>query len=149
MLGRRFWMIASLMAATLLMTAACGGGQDDGGAGSPAGQPAGAPAQGEGAIGPPPHVFVGTVSMDGSPASDGTLVTAFIEGNSSPVAQAEVSGGSYTLMVEQPAGGDYGGKSVTFTVSDIDTSPSKIWEFGGANEVNLSVSGERSGSGTG
>ena len=155
-MGTKFWLIAGLMSAALFIIAGCGGGQDGGDSGTAGtadttgpvdSQP---PAQGLGGIGPPPHVFVGAVSVDGSPAPDGTLVTAFIEGKTGAAAQAEVSGGTYTLMVEQPSGGDYGGKAVTFTVSDLDASPSVPWEFGGADEVNLSVSaGGGAGSGTG
>ena len=147
----KLWLIAGLMSAALFIMAGCGGGQDGNGS-SVADSPA--PGEGSGGIGSPPHVFVGTVSVDGSPAPDGTLVNAFIEGKTGPVAQAEVSGGGYTLTVEQTSGADFDGKTVTFTVSDQETSPSVSWEIGGADEVNLSVSGGSvsgggSGSGTG
>jgi len=122
-------MIAGLVSATLLVIAACGGGSE-------------APTIPIDTVEPgaPPHVFVGTVSVDGSAAPDGTVVTAFIEGKTGPVIQAEVSGGRYKLMVEQPKDADYDGKAVTFTVSDLETTSTVPWEFGGANEVNLSVS---------
>ena len=145
MLGPKLWLTAGLMSVALFIIAGCGGGQDGGGSGADSQAP-GLPAQDTGGIGPPPHVFIGTVTIDGSPAPDGALVSAFIEGETGPVAQAEVSGGGYTLMVEQPSGGDFKGKTVTFTISGLDASPSVPWEFGGADEVNLSVSG---GSGTG
>ena len=125
----KFWMIAGLVSATLLVIAACGGGPEAPTTVIETADP-----------GPPPHVFVGTVSVDGSAAPDGTVVTAFIEGKTSPVIQAEVSGGRYKLMVEQPKDADYDGKAVTFTVSDLETTSTVPWEFGGANEVNLSVS---------
>jgi len=125
-------MIAGLVSATLLVIAACGGGSGPTKTVEPT----------EVIVDPgaPPHVFVGTVSVDGSAAPDGTVVTAFIEGKTGPVIQAEVSDGRYKLMVEQPKDAEYDGKAVTFTVSNLETTSTVPWEFGGANEVNLSVS---------
>ena len=151
----RLWLIVWFVPAMFFVIAACGGGGSDttGTAATTAPVDTQAPtpsAQDIGGIGAPPHVFVGTVSVDGSPAADGTTVTAFIEGKTGPAAQTEVSGGTYVLKVEQPSGVDYDGKAVTFTVSDLDTSSSVAWEFGGADEVNLSVSSSvSSGSGSG
>lgn len=77
------------------------------------------------------------------------MVTAFIEGKTGPVIQAEVSGGRYKLMVEQSKDTDYDGKAVTFTVSNLKTESTVPWEFGGANEVNLSVSSGNGSTGNG
>ena len=141
----RLWLVAGFLPAMFFIIAGCGGGSGPGATGTTAATTTAAPVtqppgRSIGGIGAPPHVFVGTVSIDGSPAPDGAMVVAFIEGISAPAAQTEVDDGSYVLKVEQPSGSDYKGKAVTFTVSDMETSASAAWEFGGADEVNLSVS---------
>ena len=83
----KFWIIAGLVSATLFVIAGCGGGS---GPTKPV-----EPTEVIVDPGAPPHVFVGTVSVDGSAAPDGTVVTAFIEGKTGPVIQAEVSAGRY------------------------------------------------------
>ena len=55
-----------------------------------------------------PHVFAGTVSVDGAIAPDGSVVTARIEGLLAAV--AVLKGGNYTLAVEPPPGVSYIGK---------------------------------------
>ena len=52
-----------------------------------------------------PHVFAGTVSVDGAIAPDGSVVTARIEGLLAAV--AVLKGGNYTLAVEPPPGVSY------------------------------------------
>ena len=47
----------------------------------------------------PPHVFVGSVTLDGATAADGAAVTAWIGGEQ--VAATTTSGGSYSLIVDQ------------------------------------------------
>ncbi len=145
-LRSRLWLVTWLVPAMFFIIAGCGGGASET-AGTTATTSTTAPATQEptqsiGGIGAPPYVFVGKVSIDGSPVPDGAVVTAFIDGKSGPAAQTEVikGDGSYVLKLEQPSGSDYKGKAVTFTVSDLNASASATWEFGGADEVNLSVS---------
>ena len=80
-----------------------------------------------------------TVTLDGGcqPAPDGTTVTAWIDGDQ--VASAQVVSGSYTLFVEQPVGGSFSGKTVTFKIGDIDANESAIWAQGGGDELNLTA----------
>ena len=51
---------------------------------------------------PRPAVFGGTVSWDGSPAPDGTTVTATIDG--AVAATTTVSSGNYAFSIAQPPG---------------------------------------------
>ena len=46
----------------------------------------------------PPHLFIGSATIDDNPAGDGTVVAALVDGQ--PVVAELVSGGSYTMMVE-------------------------------------------------
>ena len=48
----------------------------------------------------PPHVFVGSVTLDGATAADGAAVTAWIDGEQ--VASTTAAGGSYSLIKNFP-----------------------------------------------
>ena len=85
----------------------------------------------------PPHVFVGSATIDGHPVPDGTIIVAYIDGDG--VSKAVVEGGTYKLLVEQPPGQSYAGKIVQFTINDQKAEEGQPWEQGGANELNLHV----------
>ena len=87
---------------------------------------------------PRPAVFGGTVSFDGAPVADGTLVSASIDGEE--VASTEASGGAYALRVAQPPGGAFAGKSVVFKVGGVEAVEKGTWEADGGAELNLTAS---------
>ncbi|MCI0898610.1 MAG: hypothetical protein J4O11_09985 [Chloroflexi bacterium] len=89
-----------------------------------------------------PHVFVGTVTLDGATAVDGAAVTAWVDGEQ--VAATNASGGQYVLQVESTTG--YAGKTVSFKVSGANASQTIVWEEGGGDILNLTAT---SGSGPG
>ena len=89
-----------------------------------------------------PHVFVGTVTLDGVAAADGAAVTAWIDGEQ--VGATTASGGKYVLQLESAAG--FPGSTVSFKVSGADASQTIEWEQGGADEVDLTAA---TGSGSG
>ncbi len=82
----------------------------------------------------PPHVFVGTVTLDGVAAVDGAAVTAWIDGEQ--VAATNASGGEYNILVDQ---GDstFAGKTVSFKVSGANAAETATWTQGGGDELNL------------
>ena len=80
-----------------------------------------------------PHVFVGTVTLDGVAAADGAAVTAWIDGEQ--VGATTASAGKYVLQLESAAG--FPGSTVSFKVSGADASQTIAWEQGGADEVDL------------
>ena len=81
----------------------------------------------------PPHVFHGTVTVNGLPAPAGTEVTALAGGQ--PVATATADqNGEYTLLVPQSEG------EITFRVGTLNAAETSNWEQGGANIVNLTAS---------
>ena len=88
-----------------------------------------------------PHVFVGTVTLDGVAAADGAAVTAWIDGEQ--VGATTASAGKYVLQLESAAG--FPGSTVSFKVSGADASETIAWEQGGADEVDLIAA---TGSGT-
>ncbi len=95
----------------------------------------------------PPHVFVGTVTLDGAAAVDGAAVTAWVDGEQ--VAATNASGGEYSLLVDQ-GDSSFAGKTVSFKVSGANASQTAGWMQGGGDVLNLTgVSGSGGGGGGG
>ncbi len=81
----------------------------------------------------PPHVFTGTVTVNGIFAPPGTTVSAVIDG----VQQGSVStgaGGSYILRVNQGSGTD-----ISFMVDTLNAKQTASWEQGGAELLDLTA----------
>ena len=88
----------------------------------------------------PPHVFVGSVTIGGELAPEGTEVTAWVLEYSDPVGSSiipAVAGepGSYTLMVPQ-RGDDFTGTVLIIKVNGTFVT-NVIWKSGGGDELNL------------
>jgi hypothetical protein len=90
----------------------------------------------------PPCRFHGEVELDGAPVPDGTVITATIEGNSyTTTTPAEAYGASsYAILISQPVGQSYTGKTVTFKIGDHDAAQGAAWEVGGNINLDLSAS---------
>ena len=86
---------------------------------------------------PPPHVFIGSATINGSPAADGMVVAALVDGRQ--VAAKMVSGGSYEAIYVFPTNGSFVGKIVTFTIGGIPANETALWKQGGATSLNLSA----------
>jgi len=93
----------------------------------------------------PPHVFVGTATLDGTAAVDGAAVTAWIDGEQ--VAATNASGGEYNLLVDQ---GDstYAGKTVSFKISGAGAAETAAWVQGGGDVLNLVAATGSAGGGS-
>ena len=88
----------------------------------------------------PPHVFVGSVTIGGELAPEGTEVTAWVLEYSDPVGSSiipAVAGepGSYTLMVPQ-RGDDFTGTVLIIKVNGTFVT-NVIWKSGEGDELNL------------
>lgn len=84
---------------------------------------------------PRPPVFGGTAYLNGVPAPDGTLVTAWIDGTH--VASTTVTNGSYAFVIAQLGGTSYSGKLIIFKVGPGIASQIGVWEADGGTELNL------------
>ena len=121
----------------------------------------------------PPHVFVGTVTIDGITAEDGSVVTAWVEGGASTgitlqvtatddggnqtvvslelellsqqiqVGEATVAGGSYTILVVPLAGQNFAGKTIMFRVNNVAVGRTATWVQGGGDELPLRATSGR------
>ncbi len=84
---------------------------------------------------PSAHLFWGTVTLDGSPAPDGTSVTATMSGY--PDFSDTTSGGSYSLTINADTADI--GKNIDFNVNGIYAASSTFADLG-FTELNLSAS---------
>jgi len=81
----------------------------------------------------PPHIFIGSVTVNGLSAPSGTAVSAVVDG----VEQGKTtvsSAGSYTLQVSQGSGTD-----IIFMVDTLTASETATWQQGGADVLNLTA----------
>ena len=88
----------------------------------------------------PPHVFVGSVTIGGELAPEGTEVTAWVLKYSDPVGTSTIPAvagepGSYTLLVPQ-RGDDFTGTVLIIKVNGTFVT-NAIWKSGGGDELNL------------
>jgi len=88
----------------------------------------------------PPHVFIGTVTIGGELAPEGTEVTAWVLKYSDPVGSSTIPAvagepGSYTLLVPQ-RGDDFTGAVLIIKVNGTFVT-NAIWKSGGGDELNL------------
>src|ERR671914_2796547 len=81
----------------------------------------------------PPHVFIGTVTVNGLRAPAGTEVTALAGGQELATTTVDPDG-TYTLLVPQTEG------EVGFGVGTLTAQQRADWEQGGADMVNLTAS---------
>ena len=87
--------------------------------------------------GPPnSHAFKGKiVNGIGRPVRDGANMAAWIDGN--PVAKGKAQNGQYNLVITQPPGSSFSGKTIEFTVGKYDIVQTAQWEPGGSNVLDL------------
>jgi len=85
-----------------------------------------------------PHAFLGLATVNGNPASDGTVVAAFVDGRQ--VVAESVSGGSYPVLMVEPDADSFVGKTVTFTIGGIPANETALWAQGEVTQLNLTAS---------
>ena len=86
-----------------------------------------------------PHVFVGTVTINGRPAPDGTEVTVWVKEYDGPVGAGATSGGNYFVLASQHGDSSFRGKTLIFKVNGQETGETGIWERGSATELDISL----------
>jgi len=84
-----------------------------------------------------PHAFLGSATINGTPAADGTVVAALVDGRQ--VASKTVSDGSYPVLLVEPEADSFVGKTVTFTIGGFAASETAFWIQGEVTELNLSA----------
>ena len=86
---------------------------------------------------PMPHQFYGTVSLDGNPVQQGTLVEAFVD----DVKQAETTVDAQGRYGYNPIFRVSGtaGATVTFHVGGVEADEDATWESGKVQQLNLTI----------
>ncbi|NQT73487.1 MAG: hypothetical protein HQ553_12095 [Chloroflexi bacterium] len=84
-------------------------------------------------LGPPVCGFYGTVTHPGGNVPDDTSVSALVDGT--VVGSTTVTGSWYNLLLT----GEYSGKTIHFKVGADQVMETSIWERGGNNNVDLTV----------
>ena len=84
-----------------------------------------------------PHAFFGSATVNGSPAIDGTVVAALVDGRQ--VAAKVVSDGSYPVLLVEPVADSFVGKTVTFTIGGIPADQTVLWAQGEVTNLNLTA----------
>jgi len=84
-----------------------------------------------------PHGFLGSATVNGSPAANGTVVAALVDGQQ--VAAKSVIGGSYPVLLVDPSGESFDGKTVTFTIGGIVADQTFIWRMGEVTYLGLTA----------
>jgi hypothetical protein len=86
-----------------------------------------------------PHVFVGSVTINGAPAPNGTEVTVWLEEFNAPIGAGTSSGGNYTVLANQHGARPFEGRTLIFKVNGQDSGETEIWEKGGATILAVSL----------
>ncbi len=88
-----------------------------------------------------PHAFTGTARLDGLAPTNGTLITAYVDGvsaGSGPVSNGRY-GGDGSFKVSQPADASYSGKIITFRIGSFLADQVYEWTNGGVTPLNLTA----------
>jgi hypothetical protein len=86
-----------------------------------------------------PHVFVGSVTINGAPAPDGTEVSVWLKQFASPLGIGTSVGGDYSILAKQYGNSSFGGRRVIFKINGEDSGESAVWEKGGATFLEVSL----------
>jgi TIR domain len=86
-----------------------------------------------------PHIFTGTVTFSGRRFVTAPAVTAWIDDSPVPGASAVWLGQRYSLVVAQPTGRSFAGKTIHFTVGNTPAKETAVWRAGEATVLNLTV----------
>jgi hypothetical protein len=84
-----------------------------------------------------PHLFVGTAKLNGLPAPDGTVVTAWVDGLSEPLAESVISSSEFAILVHQYGTGPLEGETVVFKLDGAVADNSGTWTSGGSDVLDL------------
>ncbi|MDE0825032.1 MAG: hypothetical protein OSB07_13835 [Dehalococcoidia bacterium] len=86
-----------------------------------------------------PHVFVGSVTINGAPAPDGTEVSVWLKQFASPLGTGTSVDGNYSILANQYGNSSFGGRRVIFKINGEDSGESAVWEKGGATILEVSL----------
>ncbi len=84
-----------------------------------------------------PHLFEGAAKLNGLPAPDGTVITAWVDGFSEPLAQSVTSSNGFSILVHQYGAGSLEGETIVFKLDGIVADNAGTWTSGGEDVLDL------------
>ena len=82
---------------------------------------------------------MGSVTINGSPAPNGTEVTVWLEEFDAPLGVGTSSGGKYSVLATQHGTQSFEDRTLIFKVNGQDSGETAIWEKGGATILAVSL----------
>ena len=86
-----------------------------------------------------PHVFVGSVTIEGSNAIDGVEISVWLPEYDAPIGNGTVTNGKYNLMAHAHGPGSFDGKILIFKIDGKLSGDTAEWESGQASILDLSI----------
>ena len=86
-----------------------------------------------------PQALLVTATINGAPAPDGTLVTAWMKAFREPVAQGMLVDGTFLLIVPQYGSTPFSGETMSFKIGELDAGETAIWQPGAADLLDLTA----------
>ena len=86
-----------------------------------------------------PHVFVGSVTIGGLAAPDGTEVTVWVSQYNGPVGTGTVTAGNYSVLAHQHGTTSFDGEILIFKVNGKESGKTGIWKTGDATILAFSL----------
>jgi len=82
---------------------------------------------------------VGSVTIGGLAAPDGTQVTVWVAEYGAPIGTGTSSGGNYSVLANQHGSASFAGKTLIFKINGQKTGETGTWETGNATILAISL----------
>ena len=82
---------------------------------------------------------MGSITVAGLAAPDGTEVTVWVTDYSGPVGTGTTASGNYSVLAHQHGTASFNGKTLMFKIDGIETGETGVWEAGNATILAISA----------
>ena len=86
-----------------------------------------------------PHALLVIATINGDPAPDGTLVSAWMKAYREPLAQGVLEDGQLLLMLPQYGGVSLAGETIYFKIGNLDAGETAIRNPGSAEMLDITA----------
>ena len=86
-----------------------------------------------------PQALLVTATINGEPAPDGTLVSAWMEAFREPLAQGKIVDGSFLFILPQYGSTPFSGETLFFMIGEFRAGETAIWQAGAADLLDLTA----------
>ena len=82
---------------------------------------------------------MGSITVDGLAAPDGTEVTVWVADYNGPVGTGTTTSGNYSVLAHQHGTATFDGKILMFKIDGRETGETGVWETGDATILAIST----------